>query len=102
MTIVNEITPKEVEQLIENNTDIIIIDVREDKEVATGIINVALHIPLQQIPEEIANLDKEKEYIIVCRSGARSQNATLYMEEHGFNVSNMVGGMLEWKGEVII
>ena len=98
---VKEVTPEEVEEIIENNKDTIVIDVREDEEVETGMIGSAEHIPMQQIPQEVENLDKEKEYILVCRSGARSMNVALYMKEQGFKVSNMVGGMLDWTGEVI-
>lgn len=98
---VKEVTPEEVEEIIENSKDTIVIDVREDEEVETGMIEVAKHIPMKQIPQEVESLDKEKEYILVCRSGARSMKVSVYMKEQGFNVSNMVGGMLNWTGEVI-
>lgn len=98
---IKEVTPIEVE-MAAGQSDTVIIDVREDEEVAAGMIEGALHIPLQQIPEAISSLDQSKEYILVCRSGRRSLNAARYMEEEGFNVANMVGGMLDWHGEVII
>jgi len=44
-------------------------------------------------------LDKTIEYIMVCRSGARSGRATQFLKEYGFNVMNMTGGMLAWEGE---
>lgn len=101
MSSIKEVTPVEVEEIIANNKDTVIIDVREDEEVANGMIHDALHIPLQQIPEKLTNLNKEKEYILVCRSGGRSMKAALYMEEEGFKVANMVGGMLEWTDEIV-
>jgi len=97
---IKEITPSEVEQMM-NNDNIVIIDVREDEEVAQGMIENAKHIPLGDVPEKVSELDKEKEYILVCRSGRRSLNASKYMDEHGFKVINMKGGMLEWEGDVI-
>ncbi|SET32803.1 Rhodanese-related sulfurtransferase [Oceanobacillus limi] len=100
---IKEVTPKEVEEIISNedvNTEI--IDVREDEEVASGMIEGAKHIPLGNIPDVADELDKEKDYILVCRSGRRSMNAALYLDEIGFKVRNMSGGMLEWGGEVII
>lgn len=102
MAHIKEVTTDEVEEMLHKESDVILIDVREDEEVAQGMIEGALHIPLNQIPEKAESLDKTKEYILVCRSGARSLNAALYMEEKGFHVSNMVGGMLDWNGEVII
>lgn len=101
MSEINEVTPQEVEKMIDDE-NIIIIDVREDEEVAQGIIEKAKHIPLGEIPEAVAELDKDKSYILVCRSGARSMNASKYMDEQGFKVSNMKGGMLDWDGEVIV
>ena len=44
-------------------------------------------------------LDKSKEYIMVCRSGGRSGRATQFLESWGYQVINMSGGMLEWDGE---
>ncbi|PAV27714.1 rhodanese-like domain-containing protein [Virgibacillus profundi] len=98
---INEIAPEEVEKLVDKE-NVVIIDVREDDEVAQGMIENAKHIALQNIPYSKDELDKSKDYIFVCRSGGRSMTAASYMDEHGFKVSNMTGGMLEWKGEVII
>lgn len=46
-------------------------------------------------------LDKKKEYIIVCRSGGRSGRAVQFLESYGFRAINMVGGMLAWEGKVV-
>ncbi len=93
--------PDKVEQLIKNGQKINIIDVREDSEVAQGMIQGAIHIPLGQLPDRISELDKNKEYAIVCRSGGRSLNACMYLDNMGFSVQNIVGGMLSWKGNTI-
>ncbi|OLO28514.1 rhodanese [Alkalihalophilus pseudofirmus] len=77
-----------------------IIDVREVDEVAAGKIPGSLNIPLGLLEFRMHELDKAKEYIIVCRSGARSAMATNFLESHGYNVINMIGGMIEWKGNV--
>ncbi|MBO9131436.1 rhodanese-like domain-containing protein [Bacillus sp. 165] len=44
-------------------------------------------------------LDKSKEYIMVCRFGGRRDRASQYIESYGFNVVNMVGGILAWDEE---
>ncbi|WP_174614091.1 rhodanese-like domain-containing protein [Virgibacillus ihumii] len=98
---INEITPEEVEELLGNESDVI-IDVREDDEVAQGMINGAKHIKLENIPHSLQELDKDKHYIMVCRSGRRSMTAAAFMDEHGYKVSSMAGGMLDWKGEVVV
>lgn len=94
------ITPKEVETLLNEGTKLKIIDVREGDEFATGNIPGAVNIPLGLIEFRMHELEKSKEYIIVCRSGGRSGRATKFLESYGFNVINMTGGMLSWEGIV--
>ncbi|WP_096186348.1 rhodanese-like domain-containing protein [Evansella halocellulosilytica] len=77
-----------------------LIDVRETHEVAQGIIPGAVNIPLGLLEFRMNELEKPKEYIIVWRSGARSAQATEFLESHGFNVINMSGGMLTWEGPI--
>lgn len=95
-----QITAKEVETLLNEGKKLDIIDVREVEEVAAGKISDAVHIPLGLIEFKMHELDKSKEYIIVCHSGGRSGLATQFLEGHGFKVKNMSGGMLAWEGEV--
>lgn len=93
-----QINPNEVEALLKEKSPTHIIDVRETEEVKAGKIPTAMHIPLGLVEFKMQDLDKSKEYIIVCRSGGRSSKAATLLEEHGFKVVNMTGGMLEWNG----
>ncbi|WP_339227415.1 rhodanese-like domain-containing protein [Oceanobacillus sp. FSL K6-2867] len=95
-----EITAKELQQKLVSGEKINIVDVREDEEVVNGKIPGAKHLPLGQIPERLAELDKNEHYYMVCRSGGRSGNACQFLIQHGYNVTNMAGGMLDWKGEI--
>ncbi|MED3963009.1 rhodanese-like domain-containing protein [Niallia taxi] len=95
-----QMTVKEVEALINEGKKLNIIDVREVDEVATGKIPGAVNIPLGLIEFRMHELDKTNEYIMVCRSGARSGRATQFLKEYGFNVMNMTGGMLAWEGKI--
>jgi rhodanese-related sulfurtransferase len=74
------------------------VDVREVSEVAEGRIKGAIHIPLGLLEFRMNELDKNKTYVVVCRSGGRSSRATKFLEYYGFNVINMQGGMLAWQG----
>lgn len=96
-----EISPQEVEKYIEEKHSCLIIDVREDEEVAQGIIEEAKHIPLQELPTSLEALDKTEEIICVCRSGNRSNSAALYLQDNGYNALNMTEGMLGWTGKTI-
>ncbi|AST91690.1 MULTISPECIES: rhodanese-like domain-containing protein [Bacillaceae] len=94
-----QLTAKEVEILLLEGKPLNLIDVREVDEVETGKIPGAIHIPLGLLEFRMHELSKAKEYIMVCRSGARSARASQFLESHGFNVINMSGGMLAWEGE---
>lgn len=94
-----EITPSEVEHQLSNGKVLNIIDVRETEEVAEGKIPGAVNIPLGLVEYRKQDLDKSKEYIMVCRSGGRSGRATEYLSSQGYNVINMTGGMLAWEGK---
>ncbi|MFD1020580.1 rhodanese-like domain-containing protein [Thalassobacillus hwangdonensis] len=100
MSNIKDIQPTEVEKMMQENKDVTFIDVREDEEVAQGMVPNAKHIPLGNIPEAVNDLDKDQTYVMICRSGGRSMKAASYMEEQGFkNLYNMDGGMLAWDGE---
>jgi rhodanese-related sulfurtransferase len=93
------ITTEELEQLLKEGKKLELVDVREDEEVGQGMIPGAKHIRMGDIPANMDYFDDEKEYIFICRSGRRSENVCYYMQDQGFKVRNMAGGMLEWKGE---
>ncbi|MGB6408106.1 MAG: rhodanese-like domain-containing protein [Planococcus donghaensis] len=92
-------TTQEVQELLESNQSINLIDVRETDEVAAGKIPGAINIPLGTLESRMSELDKSQEYIMVCRSGGRSGQATSFLDSQGYNVTNMDGGMLNWNGE---
>ncbi|WP_026693604.1 rhodanese-like domain-containing protein [Peribacillus kribbensis] len=94
-----KITTKELEEKIDKGENLNMIDVREDEEVAEGMIPGAVHIKMGEIPERLDELEKDKEYIIICRSGGRSGRVCHFLQDQGYKVTNMEGGMLNWHGE---
>lgn len=89
-----EITVKEfLNQSLENPK---IIDVREIKEYEEGHIPQAMNYPLSEINDWAMTLDVNEHYYLICRSGYRSHNAGLFLEEKGYEVTNLLGGMLEY------
>ncbi|MBD7983737.1 rhodanese-like domain-containing protein [Sporosarcina sp. Sa2YVA2] len=97
-----EISTVDLQHKLENGETIHMIDVREADEVAEGMIDGAVHIPLGEIPERMEELDKATPYVIICRSGGRSGRATEFLNAEGYDVTNMTGGMLAWSGEVVL
>ena len=94
------ILPEEVRSKLEAGENLHLIDVREVAEVEAGHIPGITHIPLGLLEFRMNELDKKTPYIMVCRSGGRSGQATAFLESQGYDVTNMSGGMLEWTGEV--
>ena len=89
----------------EADENAIILDVRTEGEFNEGSIadatNIDIHLG-QGFVTEIESLDKTKNYYVYCRSGMRSAKACEIMNELGFeNTYNLVGGILEWEGEVV-
>ena len=95
-----EISTTEVQQRLEAGEKLNLIDVREVEEVQAGHIPGIVNIPLGLLEFRMHELDKKTPYIMVCRSSARSGKATAFLEEQGYDVTNMVGGMLAWEGEI--
>ena len=103
--IIENITPQEAFTLIQNsknNPDFVIIDVRTPEEFAEGHIENVINLDYysETFRDELNKLDKNKMYLIYCRSGNRSGKALNIMEELNFReVYNMSGGIIEWKAK---
>ncbi len=95
-----EITVEELKQRIDNGEELHIIDVREPDEYAEYNIGAKL-IPLGQIMSmQLDDIDelRDEELIIHCRSGKRSMQACMVLEQVGFTkVVNVTGGALAWQ-----
>jgi sulfur dioxygenase len=88
--------------LLERSRELQIIDVREAAEFsgALGHIAQARLLPLPLLAGALASLDRAKPVVAVCRSGARSAQATVLLRQAGFEaVANLAGGMLRWHAE---
>lgn len=78
--------------------DLIILDVREDKERKTGFIANSTHIPLSKVKNKLGDLDNSKKVLVYCRSGARSSHIAGLLTRHNFEqVYNLKGGLNAWR-----
>ena len=77
-----------------------LIDVREADEFASGHLPGAINLPLSDFLERYGELDKDKSYHIICRSGARSAQACAFLEEEDYDVTNVAGGTIAWMGDL--
>jgi rhodanese-related sulfurtransferase len=92
----------------ENNKNLIVIDTRTKEEYESGHVKNSINIDFfnPNLREELNKLDKNKIYLLYCRSGSRSEQVGFLMkEELGFKeVYNLIGGVLEWldRGEKLV
>lgn len=95
-----EISPREAAQLTQTG-EAILVDVREDTELAICKIEGSLHIPMNEIPTRADALPREQPLIILCHHGMRSLSVCQYLEARGFtNAINLNGGIHAWAIEV--
>ena len=94
------ITVADVQKKINAKNNILLLDVRTAAEFDGPLSHIAgaVLLPIQELEQRVDELNehKEKEIIVICRSGNRSQNGTRILISHGFNAVNMLGGMKAW------
>lgn len=99
-----DLTQEEWASELEKDENAVILDVRTEGEVLQGIIPNAINIDIykgQGFIYRLEELDKTKNYYVYCRSGSRSRQACSIMNRLGFeNAYNLMGGILDWQGEI--
>ena len=89
-----EVSINELEQAITNGE--FVLDVREDWEFQAGHVPNAKHIPLNSIPDRLAEIPKEQTVWVICQAGGRSMTAANYLSGQGFDVVSVAGGTGSW------
>lgn len=75
--------------------DAVVLDVREDDEWVAGHAQGALHIPMGEVPQRLSELP-EGQLHVVCRAGGRSLRVAQWLQQNGYDVVNVDGGMGSW------
>lgn len=95
------ISTAELQARLERGERPVIIDVREPWEYAEGHVPGAVLKPLGQIRSWAAELNRNDEILLICRTASRSAMAYQFLTRLGFtNVKNVEGGMVTWRGKV--
>ena len=89
-----EVTISELADAIGRNG--FVLDVREDYEWQDGHVPTAKHIPMNDVPDRIAELDDGARIFVICRSGGRSMTIANYLESQGYDVVSVAGGTQAW------
>ena len=94
-----EVEVLELKKMLKNN-EVVLLDVREPYEIEICNIKGSLFIPMNEIPQNIEQLDKEKTYAIMCHSGVRSLYVSNYLNSLGYSTLNVTGGIERWATDV--
>ena len=96
---VEHITPDELKEKLKQAKDRQFIDVRTPAEYRARNIRQFKNIPLHDLSKRLDELDRDKETIVICQSGMRSNQAAKILVKNGFkHVVNVRGGMNAWNG----
>lgn len=89
------VTGTEARDLVRDGAQL--VDVRESSEWNAGHAPQALHIPSSQVSTRINRLKKDKDIVVVCRSGSRSRVVTKQLRAQGYEAFTLKGGMRAWQ-----
>ena len=87
-----------IDRIEQGDGNLELIDIRTPAEVARGVLPNAKTLPMHLIPLQLSHFtDPDKEYIIYCRTGSRSAQACMFLNQQGINnVYNLRGGIMSW------
>ncbi|HPF26730.1 MAG TPA: rhodanese-like domain-containing protein [Steroidobacteraceae bacterium] len=98
---VAEVTVQELKQRRDAQSTPLVIDVREAWELEIAALPGVVHMPMNDVPQRLSELDRNAETWVLCRSGGRSMKVAQYLESQGFQqVANLAGGILAWSAEI--
>ena len=95
---VNIVSAAQAAELQDGGGAAVIIDVREPREFEALRAPGAVLVPLAEFVARLGDLPRDRQLLLICRSGSRSLRATMYLMQQGFDdVANVDGGMIAWK-----
>lgn len=96
-----QISAKELKRMGDSGAPFVLLDVREPWEIAIASLPGSIHIPLNEIPRRLKELDAASAIIVMCKVGARSQRVADYLLAQGLSgVSNLRGGIDAWTRDI--
>jgi len=96
-----DITPKELNKMLQEHPGLYVLDVREPHEIAICAIEGTFKIPLGEIASRFSEVPKHEPVVVHCKLGGRSAQAVEFLKSKGHeNVKNLSGGIIRWIDEV--
>ena len=89
-----------VKEFDKQKDNYILLDIREPEEILIAKIDPHVHIPMMEIPQRHQELDKEQSIVVLCHMGIRSEQVCQYLEQLGYDITTLVGGIDAWSVHV--
>jgi rhodanese-related sulfurtransferase len=90
---VPELTPAALRTALATGNPPLVLDVREQYEWNQVNLPDALHIPMNRVPDRLADLPRDRTIVVMCAHGSRSYGVTHYLREQGLDAYNLTGGI---------
>jgi rhodanese-related sulfurtransferase len=97
---VPELTPGEFVARRDRGEPLTLLDVREEWELGVASVPGIVHIPMGEVAGRLGELDRDREVVVLCRSGRRSLEVARFLQQNGFKAVNLAGGILAWSREL--
>jgi rhodanese-related sulfurtransferase len=95
-----EVSPAEFISRRDQGAPLTLLDVREAWELAVANVPGTLHIPMGEVGQRLSEIDRQRPVVVLCRSGRRSLEVAKLLQQNGYEVSNLAGGILAWSKDV--
>jgi rhodanese-related sulfurtransferase len=103
---IEQVRPSELNEWIQSHgADAVVLDCRENTELQTASVKptgfALVHIPMNEIPGRLGQLDPGRAVAVLCHHGSRSMRVAMFLHANGFDtVANIAGGIEAWSREL--
>ena len=95
-----QMSVQDLKQRMDAGSNILVLDVREPFEYQIANIGATL-IPMNDVPGRLSDIDRDREIVVHCHTGRRSQRVAEFLKQNGYeNVSNLAGGIKAWSEQI--
>jgi sulfur-carrier protein adenylyltransferase/sulfurtransferase len=100
---IKNISPDDLKAMLDGGEDVLVVDVRMPWEQDISRVDFSTDIVLDELPQRMNEIPKDKTVVFLCRSGARSMRACQYLAGQGWEeekLLNLEGGILAWARDI--
>lgn len=97
---VPEISVGELDSRLHSSDPPLVLDVREPWELEIARLAGTIDIPMNEVPNRLTELPKDRDIVVMCRSGGRSSKVADYLHRMGYRTANLTGGILAWGRDI--